>query len=355
MKELYYDTKHPASLGGVARLHREMECETGGKIKRRAVRDFLEGEDTYTLHKPARVNFPRNKVFAPAPLSQFQADLCDMNSLAEFNDQYKYLLTIIDVFSKKAYVRVLKNKSAAEVVKAFKSVLLESGIPKKIQTDAGKEFFNKSFHKLMSKHKITHFATASDLKASVIERFNRTLKTRMWRYFTAKNTRRYIGVVQDLVASYNNTFHSSIRMTPNEVCAETAMQVFRNLYDGFTCPTNRSPKKFKVGDNVRLSKLRGVFDKKYEQSYTDEIFTVKECIRRKYPVYKLVDYDGEPIEGTFYEYELQKVRLTKDYMYKVEKILKKRTVGGEKQLLIRFKGYPSKFDTWLPETQVVDI
>lgn len=103
-----------------------------------------------------------------------------------------------------------------------------------LQTDVGKEFFNKTFERLMKKHNIVHFATASDFKASVIERFTHTLKTRMWRYFTARNTRRYLDVLDDLLKGYNAAFHSCIKMAPVDVTPDTARQAFRNLYGSFS-------------------------------------------------------------------------------------------------------------------------
>ena len=348
LKKIYYDPAHPGSFGGVERLHKAVQNESGKKVMIEKVQEFLSEQDTYTLHKPARIRFPRNRVFVTRPLNQFQADLCDMQALVEHNDGYNYLLTVIDIFSKKAYVRALKRKTATEVVKAFESVFRESETPKKLQTDAGKEFFNKKFKVLLENHDIEHFATPSEVKASVIEWFNRTLKTRMWRYFTANNTRRYLDVLQDLVRSYNHSYHSSIKMKPMEVTSENALQVFRNLYGvGSDRRCKGSRIRFKKGDLVRLSKLRGVFDKKYEQSFTDEVFTVTEQITRSPPVYKLKDFDGEPIEGSFYVEELQKVKLNKDKMYQVAKILKRRTVRGVKQAFVRWKNWPEKFNSWV--------
>ena len=132
------------------------------------------------------------------------------------------------LFKKKTYA-CIKKKTAFEVAKAFESVLQESQIPEKLQTDVGKEFFNKTFQ-TKKKRGIVHFATASDLKASVLERFNCTLKTRMWRYFTVRNTSRYLEVLPELIDSYNNSYHRSIKMSPMEVTSENTVQVFRNLY-----------------------------------------------------------------------------------------------------------------------------
>ncbi len=194
---------------------------------------------------------------------------------------------MISVFSKKAYACVLKTKTGSEVAKAFASVLSESDVPKKVQTDEGKEFFNKTFKALIKKHSIIHFATSSDLKASVIERFNRTLKTRMWRYFTAINTQRYIDVLQNLLKSYNNSYHCSIKMKPNQVTHENTPQVFQNLYGTFPLHCKNKLKiNLKESDVVRISEVRGVFDKKYEQSYTDVLFSVSECISSQPPSVK---------------------------------------------------------------------
>lgn len=300
MKKVYYNPARPGSFGGVERLRKAVEDETGEKMKMEKMKDFLSEEDAYTLHKPAGVRFSRNRVFVTKPLKQFQADLCDIQALAEHNDWYRYLLTVIDVFSKKAYARALKKKTAGEVVEAFESVFQESQIPEKLQTDTGKEIFNKIFEALMKKYGIVHFKTASNLKASVVERFNCTLKGRMWRYFTAHNTRRYLDVLPDLLKGYNRSFHSSIKMARAEVTSENALQVFRHLYGTFSSRHGQKVRmKFKKGDLVRISKLRGVFDKKYDQSFTDEVFTVTGRIARTPPVYKLQDYDREPIEGSF--------------------------------------------------------
>ncbi|KAF7644711.1 hypothetical protein LDENG_00217140 [Lucifuga dentata] len=269
MKRVYYNPAHLGSFGGLERLCQGVENETGKKVRLEDVRDFLSEQAAYILHKPARTHFTRNRVFVPRPLNQFQADLCDMQALAEHNDGFNYLLTVIDIFSKKAYVCVLKRKTAAEVMRAFESIFKDSQTPEKLQTDACKEFFNKSFQALMKKHGIIHFATASNLKALVTERFKRTLKTRMWRYFTANNTRRYLNVLQDLVKSYNHSYHTNIKMAPMQVTSENASQVFQNLYRTFSARHQGTIKmKFKKGDLVRISKLRGVFDKKYEQSFT---------------------------------------------------------------------------------------
>ena len=212
MKKVYYNPAHPGSLGGKERLKRGVLQEYGVTLKDKEISDWLSSQDTYTLHKTAPIKYKRNRVIVYGKDVQFQADLVDMSAFSKENDGIKFLLTCIDVFSKYAWVRPLKNKTGAEVTKAFASILKENRIPQKLQTDKGTEFFNKHFQQLMKKYNIHHFATASDVKASCVERFNRTLKSFMWRYLTAINSKRYYNILQDLIEGYNASYDKSIKM-----------------------------------------------------------------------------------------------------------------------------------------------
>lgn len=355
LKRIYYTPSNPGSLGGKKRLKDAVLKETGVCLTDKQVTDWLAGEDAYTLHKTAPLKYERSRVFVYGIDMQFQADLVDMTAYSKENDNYKFLLTCIDLFSKYAWVRALKHKSGLEVAKAFESILQEGRVPQKIQTDKGKEFFNKHFQKLVKKFNIVHFSTDSELKACVVERFNRTLKSRMWRYLTAANSKRYIDILQDLTDSYNASYHRSIKMRPIDVNKENTPQVLQNLYGSSRSHSDNAVFKYKVGDIVRISKVRGPFEKGYEKNYTEEFFTVSVCIPRNPPVYRLCDYDGEVIDGVFYEQELQKISVSKNKSFKIEKILDKKKRGRTTLVLVKWLGWPSKFSTWVNEKEVVDI
>ena len=173
-------------------------------------------QNTITLHKPVRLNFTRRPTIVTEIDQQWQSDLCDLQNLHADNDGYKFLLVNIDVFSKFAIVYPLKNKSAQSVKNAFiESIKFRK--PKFVQTDRGTEYFNNMLKKWFAQNKIKHFATHNyDVKAAVVEQFLWTLKARMWRYFTQHNTRRYVECLPELVKSYNDTFHRTMGMTPNE-------------------------------------------------------------------------------------------------------------------------------------------
>ena len=292
-------------------------------------------QDTYTLHKPARRNFKRNRIIVGGIDEQWQMDLADMQSLKQYNDGYRYLLVCIDVFSKYAWIVPIKSKTGPALVEAFKVILSSGRKPHKIMTDQGTEFFNKSFQTLLKNEGIELFNTFNETKASIVERVIRTFKAKMWRYFTAKKTMRYLDMLPDLVYSYNHSEHRSIGRSPALVNSENEDEVFRTLYRNVLDNVQPVKYKFKIGDQVRISKIKRKFEKGYLPNYSKEIFTVSKKVPRNPPVYKLKDYDGEELKGTFYDKELQKV-IKHDDMYEVEKILKKRGKGKNVQYLVKW-------------------
>ena len=283
-------------------------------------------QDTYTLHKPIRRNFKRNRVIVGGIDQQWQMDLADMQSMQKFNDGYHYLLVCIDVFSKYAWVVPLKNKTGPSLVEALKIILTSGRKPEKIITDQGTEFFNKHFKALLKDKDIELYNTYNETKASIVERLIRTLKTRMWRYFTAKKTMRYIDILPDLVYSYNHTVHRSIKMRPTDVTVDNEKQIWHTLYDDDDDGEKHVKYKFKIGDQVRIRKIKRTFEKGYLPNFSKEIFTISKQVPCYPSVYKLKDYDGKELKGTFYEKKLKKV-IKPDSVYEVEKILKKRGRG----------------------------
>ena len=228
LSDYYFDTKSPVPFTSPLALYREAK-KRYPFLTFSQVKNWLHSKDTYTLHKPVRYNFPRNRVIVTGIDDQWQADLVDVSSLARFNKGYKFLLTCIDVFCKFSWVVPLKNKSGESLVNGFQSILDLGRSPDKLQTDKGTEFLNRNFQSLLKENSIHFFTTNSELKASVVERFNHTLKTRMWKYFTEKNNRVYIDILQDIVHGYNNSYHRSIGRAPASVSLLNVGQVRRRL------------------------------------------------------------------------------------------------------------------------------
>ena len=322
-------------------------------ITRSQIITWLQQQPGYTLHKPARRRFRRNKVYVNGLDDQWQADLVDLQSLSRWKRGYKYLLTCIDILSKYAWVVPLKTKTGSELVKAFAKIFQQGRKPDKLQTDAGTEFKNKTFQTFLKQHHVHHFVTYNETKAQVVERFNRTLKQIMWRMFTSSSSYHYLDRLNDLVNdNYNQTFHRSIKKKPSEVTVMNAQQVWRTLYGK---PLSAVKYKFKVGDQVKISKHKRTFEKSYLPNWSEETFAVAERLARDPPVCKLKEHDGELIKGTFYETELQKVIERKDHLFRVEKVLRRRGKGAQAEVLVHWKGWPKKYDSWIPVRQLVSL
>ena len=201
----------------------------------------------------------------------------------------------------------------------------------------------------MNKNNIHLYSTENEEKASVVERWNRTIKTKMWKYFSANNTKTYIDILDQLVDKYNHTKHRSIGCTPT-VARQPAsyQQVFKKLYTDKV--KSKSIPKFLVGDKVRISRKKKTFEKGFTPNWTEELFTINEVKKTIPPTYIIQDMKGEVIKGSFYEPELQR---SKQDVYRIEKVIKKRSKkNGEKEALVKWKGYNSSFNSWVPVSEL---
>ena len=319
-----------------------------------SIRAYLRDQQAYTLHKPARKSFTRLKTITGAIDKQWQADLAEMQSLSRSNAGYRYILTVIDIFSKYAWTIPIKSKSSADMVEAFKLLFKRAAprIPQRLQTDAGKEFINKEVQALFKQHKIHHFYSASDKKAAVVERFNRTIKTRIWTYFTAHQTDKYLDILPKLTDAYNHSFHRTIGMRPVDVKKKDEPALFNKMFgDTIASRKRRAPPPLKPGQMVRVSKVKGDFVKGYMPNWSHEHFIVEKVnANTQHRVYKLKDYENEEITGIWYDKELQPI---KKNLYLIEKVLRKRKGGrGKQELYIKWKGWPNKFNSWINDTDI---
>ena len=191
--------------------------------------------------------------------------------------------------------------------------------PLRVQTDQGKEFYNAGVQAWFKKHGWHHFSTYGESKASVVERWHRTLKQRMYRYFTAHKTLPYVDVLQLLIHTYNQSYHRSIGRAPHQVTEKTVPEVWDRLY-GQRLDQKTPPPKCKVGDRLRLNKKHRPLKKGYLPGWTEEFFVVTHVRRHPVVTYRLSEWDGAPIKGTFYEPDVQKVQVSDDSLFRVEKV-----------------------------------
>jgi hypothetical protein len=343
LSDSYFDPALPESYGGEGKLAKKVR----GKIPRNEVSSWLAKTDTYTLHKPVRRKFPRRQYIVSGLNQLWQIDLSVLPQLSRYNDGYKYILFCIDVFSKYAMARPVKNKTGSEITAQFEDIIKkEKRKPSQVNSDKGGEFYNSVFQKMLKHHGIKHYTTENqEIKAAVVERLQRTIKSKMFRYFTHTNAYRWIDALQEIMSSYNQSHHSSINMRPVDVTYENQETVWLTLHDTDSL-NNEINYKFQTGDKVRVSKYSTVFQKGYLPLWTQEIFTIAERHSTKPPTYSLRDDEGQQLKGTWYEPELQKVTV-RENIYKIESILGQRKVNGKTQYLVRWAGYPSSYDSYV--------
>lgn len=360
LAQLYYDTGSTGAYGGIDRLLRSAH-DAGLRVSRDEVVRFLQDQQSYSLHKPSRRHYKRNQTYVSRIDQQWQIDLADMQALASENDGNRYILTCIDVFSKYAWAIPVHDKSGKTVVAALEAILKHeepARKPERIQSDKGTEFFNKVVQPFLKRHNIHHFASNSDQKAAVVERFNRTLKSRIWAYFTANTTKRYVDVLQKLVDGYNHSEHRAIGMRPIDVTQENSNLVWMRLYHKGKVPTAKVkslPRKtISKGQAVRVNRWKGNFEKGYMPNWSREHFVVSSMEQQPRRVYKLEDTSGEPIDGHWYSDELQPIRENK---FEVEKVIKRRGESNKrtksaKEVLVKWRGWPDKFNSWIKESDL---
>jgi hypothetical protein len=349
IKAYYHDPKFSGSFGGKRRFYKALKAKFPN-VKRKEVEQFFRSDDAYTLHRGVQKPRKYRRVYSKGIDYCYNLDLVDMSSLADENRGFKWILVCICTFSRRVWCFKTKNKRGQTITEAIRG-LLTTNRPKKIECDSGSEFVNKHFKTMLQKLRIKMYHVYSIRKGALVERYIRTMKTKMFKMFTAQGSHVWHDKLDDLVKSYNNSYHRSIKRTPMEVTHANEAEVRDILY-----PKLPPPKKpvFKLGDTVRITRKLHVFQKKYKQLWSYEVFYISEILNSTPTTYKIEDFNKETIKGCFYENELQIVDKSSN-IYAVERIIRRRQYRGRAQYLVKFQGYPDSFNSWIDQTDLFDI
>ena len=223
------------------------------------------------LHKPIIRKF-KKKVYSSFKDNIWGVDLAGMQLISKYNKGIRYLLCVIDLFSKYAWVVPLKDNKGATIVNAFQTLDSSKRKPNKIWVNQGKEFNNHLFKKWLKDNDIEMYSTLSKGKSVVAERFIRTLKTKIYKHMAAISKNVYFDVLDDIVDKYNNTYHKTIKMKPIDVNSDSFVE--------YNDESNEEDPKFKVGDHVRMSKFKNILAKGYTSNWSEEIFVIIKTICR---------------------------------------------------------------------------
>lgn len=292
------------------------------------------------LRKRVLKTFPRRKIYTDFVNEYWGADLVDMSNVKSKNQNITFLLNVVDLYSRYAWSIPMKSKTGKEVAEAFKSI----GVwPRHLWVDEGKEFYNKDVKEWCAQHDVEMYSTHSGLKSVFVESFNKTMKEAFYRYFQENLTAKFSEFLPVFISAYNNRIHSSTKETPYNIYNDIkpSQEVEEEV------PVTKC--KFKVGDYVRLSKVKRTFEPGYTNRWTYEVFKISFIDKRYQPVmYNVVDLRDEPISGAFYEPELS---LTKIPFFKlIKSIVKRKKEKGVNMVLVNYEGYGSEFDQWIKKT-----
>jgi len=365
LKRSYISPGHPISFSATNNIYKYYYPN----LSIDDIEKVLSEVESFTLHKEFH-RHPRNPSYSHYPRYQFQLDLLDIQSLAQFNNGVRFLLMCIDTYTRYAFVRPLQNKNGRTVLDAFKSILQEASVingpPRMVVVDRGTEFQNEHFIRFLRDNNIQLFMPDTSIHAAYVERFNRTFQQIIYKYMTENETRRYISrrnpssgeeqlLLPLFVNSYNNRYHRMIGTTPYiaETRPESHIGISTRMSKYYE--TIKPEKvRFAIGDTVRIQRLKGKFNRGYNERAKQEIFKVSNIkTNMKRPLIELTDYSGrETIKGKFYQNELTKVG---GDVFRVEKVIKKRRLRGRDQLLVRWRGFSDAYNSWIDADQVTQI
>lgn len=358
----YSNIEHPASFTdpqklwlGLSREEREFN---NNKIRKRDVRNALLADESYTTTRRVKKSFRRPKVIAPFKNYMWDVDTAYMSEYKKENLPYIGFVVMIDIHSRYLYTCLIKSVTANEIIKCFKNVFETNNQPIHIRSDMGSEYIAQATHKFLSERNVNIFHTKNSTKSNYAERVILSIKRKLSKYMIYYNTHVWSTALESATKSYNNTFHSGIKMKPSDVTHEHRKKIWEEMYDNpylyniIKEPYNKKY-KFKVNDVVTISKLRTGFHRGWHENFTHEMFIVVERFKSQgIPHYRLKDYKNRRIEGIFYQEELQKTLIDYNtYNFKIEKIIRKK---GNKSL-VSWVGWPKEYNSWVLNSQLKSL
>ncbi|XP_071129909.1 uncharacterized protein [Mytilus edulis] len=357
LEKLYYNLSNAGAYSGPTKLHQIIKSRGIHDIGIYTIRKWLQNQDNYSLQKPTSKSFKKARVIVNKIDEQFDMDLMDVNSISKSNKDIKFLLVLIDIFSRFLWIEPLKNKTGKEVVAGLKRIFHKGRKCRKLRSDKGTEFVNHIVKSYLKKENIYFFTTQnSQTKANYCERVIKTIKNKMYRIFTKNRNHRYVDILEDIVKNYNKTPHKSLNnIAPQDVNKNNETDLWAYMYLKPRKTTGVTPYKFKINDMMRITHGNMIFKRSYDEQFTREIFKVNKRFRmQNIPQYRIIDLLNQEIRGNMYESEMQKIDKNEDALWFIEKKIRKRKRNGEIQYLVKFDGFDSRFNQWISEKDIID-
>ena len=363
LADLYYSLDSSPSFSSLNQMYNYIKTDGEYNISKKYLRKWLHKQPVYTTHLQRKEKNSGMHVLSLAPLFLVDIDLMSVQNLEKFNKNCNFLMAAIDVFSKFAAVSILKNKTPSETVRGFKEIheKFKAQFPntpiRTVRTDKGGEW-GGIFSRYLKNQGIYLHKTESTKKANFCERFNKTFKDRLYRFFDYKQSYVYDKmIIQKIVDNYNSSLHTTIDISPESINKQNYLKVWKNVYLRKQHGRYKQLPRpvFKKGDRVRILLEREKFQRSWYQNYSNEIFKIHKVIKiaPEY-VYSIKD-DNEVLHGWFTRYELVKDtgKPSTDF-YKIEKILGKHKIKNKTYYLVKWSNLPTSANSYVAEDELYD-
>ena len=348
----------PGSFTNPNKIWRSLDKKNRKEVKKRGdIEKVLFGEESYLTHRKAKYRFRRRRVISPSINYQWDCDVAYLE-YKDYNKPFMGFLCCIDVFSRKVYACLIESVSAKSIIKCFKNIFNQAK-PQRIRTDLGVEFRSRETKNFLKKENIILFHTNNNLiKSNYCERVIYTIKTKIAKYLIHYNTHIWKTVFYSIIKSYNDTYHSVLKQTPNSVSSSDESEIWNRLYlDPYLKGKIKSPFTekylYQVDDVVVVSMIRSTFHRGWHQNFSFEYFTIIE--RKKSEgicLYKLKDQQNQILKGWFQSKEIQISLINyKTYVFKIKDVIKKRGAYS----FVSWLGWPKQYNSYVLTSQIKDI
>ena len=355
-----YHDREPYSFGGISQVKNYFN----GNSKK--IAKVLSKSDTYTTFREFKKPSKTPPIRTHGPNYLWEADLMFFThpDFASSNEGFLYILAFIDTFTKSAGIMKLRTKDTKIVTEMMKNKFDSGDKPKYLRVDAGGEFLSHTFTQMCAKHNVKVYIAQEPIKCAFIERFNRTFKRILVQLMEHHNSVRWVDFIEPAISIYQSRKHSSIGMSPDEAeDEENHAAIYEKLLRKYTKDDrikyikNKKLPKFRKGDIVKIFKKKGIFTRGFNQSVSKEYFTIYHIDRRlSKDRYYLKDLMGERIIGSFYsEYLVPFTPPTDGGEYRIDpnfSDFKRKRIRGVPHIWVKWLGWPSKFNQWVPETDI---
>ena len=355
-----YHESEPYSFGGISQVQNYF------KVNPKKIARVLSKSDIYTTFKEFKKPSKTPPIRTYGPNYLWEADLMFFThpQFSTSNDGFLYILAFIDTFTKAVGIIKLKTKDTKIVTQKMKNRFDNGDKPKYLRVDAGGEFLSHIFTQMCAKHNVKLYIAQEPIKCAFIERFNRTFKRILVQLMEYHNSVRWVDFIKPAIAIYHSRKHSSIGMLPDEAeDEENHALIYDKLLrkymkdDRKKYIKDKKLPKFRKGDIVKIFKKKGIFTRGFNQSVTKEYFTIYHIDRRlSKDRYYLKDLMGERIIGSFYsEYLVPFTPPTDGGEYRIDpnfRDFKRKRIRGVPHIWVKWLGWPSKFNQWVPETDI---